>query len=583
MSTIRPHAVRRPKFIAVLALALVSAFACLGTTPAVAELPLDAMLEVTEIMFNPRSSEPRWEWFEVRNTGATAVDFDGTWIDDVGGNARPDDAVPNVLSTFGAGQNTVVPAGSLAVFYNGFSHSFDDTLFRQAWPSVPAGVPLIGVDFMPSLSNSPSAPGREFGFWRNTTQYRADTTNEGTVEEPDFEVTSLSNATFSFIYDDASPWPSEDGMSSIEWNGNGTDKTNGANWTRSAAGQRGAINASQVLLGGAQFKNSDEDFANPGINHGGTAPAGLLITEVMYNPDSPEADWEWVEVLNNTGGTLDLAGKFFDDRDDSGLTTGNIASGTLAQGEIGILYNDAISLSDIQTAWGASLNYIAVSDFSGLNNAGDSFGIWDSLADYQADAALPMEDRTFENALVSLTYENNENGWPNVGVGAEVGDGASIFLTDLGAANGNNELVEGAIVPADGAAWQFSGVNAGFFDFLSDSATLVPEEGAQNDNNTDDVGSPGIFMDLAVVGLDGDYDNNGVVDAVDYAIWRENLGTMNVLPNDPTGGTIGTAQYTTWRSNFGASAPGLAQSTPEPSSLLLLALGLLLAPAARRR
>ena len=83
----------------------------------------------------------------------------------------------------------------------------------------------------------------------------------------------------------------------------------------------------------------------------------------------------------------------------------------------------------------------------------------------------------------------------------------------------------------------------------------------------------------------GDYDDNGVVDARDYAVWREALGTMTVLPNDPVGGTIGTDQYTNWRSNFGdsGSAGGSIQSTPEPSSLLLFALGLLAAPAMRRR
>ena len=35
--------------------------------------------------------------------------------------------------------------------------------------------------------------------------------------------------------------------------------------------------------------------------------------------------------------------------------------------------------------------------------------------------------------------------------------------------------------------------------------------------------------------LPGDYNHNGVVDAADYAVYRDNLGTDNVLPNDLVG------------------------------------------------
>ncbi len=34
-------------------------------------------------------------------------------------------------------------------------------------------------------------------------------------------------------------------------------------------------------------------------------------------------------------------------------------------------------------------------------------------------------------------------------------------------------------------------------------------------------------------------------------MWRDNVGTSNVLANDPTGGTIGQAQFDTWRAQFG--------------------------------
>ena len=62
---------------------------------------------------------------------------------------------------------------------------------------------------------------------------------------------------------------------------------------------------------------------------------------------------------------------------------------------------------------------------------------------------------------------------------------------------------------------------------------------------------------LAAPTLPGDYNGDHVVDAADYTVWRDNLGTMNVLPNDSIGGEIGSGQYDQWKTNFGTGRPGL--------------------------
>jgi hypothetical protein len=60
-------------------------------------------------------------------------------------------------------------------------------------------------------------------------------------------------------------------------------------------------------------------------------------------------------------------------------------------------------------------------------------------------------------------------------------------------------------------------------------------------------------------GLSGDYNLNGVVDAADYAVWRDTLGDANSLR--------------VWKANFGATAGAGANRSvvPEPSCLLLCA------------
>lgn len=88
------------------------------------------------------------------------------------------------------------------------------------------------------------------------------------------------------------------------------------------------------------------------------------------------------------------------------------------------------------------------------------------------------------------------------------------------------------------------------------------------------------------LGPPGDYNADGVVDAADYTVWRDNLGAAaGTLPNDVDGGEIGAAQYATWRDNYGAAAPLSealpAATTPEPGAALLLSLGCMAILSAR--
>ncbi|TWT31334.1 hypothetical protein KOR34_47140 [Posidoniimonas corsicana] len=82
--------------------------------------------------------------------------------------------------------------------------------------------------------------------------------------------------------------------------------------------------------------------------------------------------------------------------------------------------------------------------------------------------------------------------------------------------------------------------------------------------------------------LPGDYNDDGRVDAADYTVWRDNLGSGVSLTNDSTPG-VGPDDYLRWRNNFGrtddsfAGGPSLsAGAAPEPGCwpvlLALLAL-----------
>ena len=55
----------------------------------------------------------------------------------------------------------------------------------------------------------------------------------------------------------------------------------------------------------------------------------------------------------------------------------------------------------------------------------------------------------------------------------------------------------------------------------------------------------------------GDYNDNGVVDAADYAVWRDNLGASITLPNEAvTPGVVNQADYDEWKARFGDAIGG---------------------------
>jgi hypothetical protein len=80
--------------------------------------------------------------------------------------------------------------------------------------------------------------------------------------------------------------------------------------------------------------------------------------------------------------------------------------------------------------------------------------------------------------------------------------------------------------------------------------------------------------------IPGDFNLNGTVDAADYTVWRNYLGTSFADADANFDGQVTAADFGIWKSNFGISlvSGGFAaiaiESVPEPTTATLLSLGL---------
>jgi hypothetical protein len=85
--------------------------------------------------------------------------------------------------------------------------------------------------------------------------------------------------------------------------------------------------------------------------------------------------------------------------------------------------------------------------------------------------------------------------------------------------------------------------------------------------------------------LQGDYDANGIVDAADFGVWRQNYGTTNAAADGNGNGVVDAADYVLWRkkttSTPASGAFADAASVPEPPATMLLIAAALVVPLAR--
>lgn len=176
-------------------------------------------------------------------------------------------------------------------------------------------------------------------------------------------------------------------------------------------------------------------------------------------------------------------------------------------------------------------------------------------------------DLTFASGSLEVELDGESADLLSVLGDLNLGGGASLDVVALGGSSADPLLIA-----------EYTGALSGAFAAVTDGYLVS-------------YATPGQILLLVGDGpaLPGDFNGDGLVDAADYTLWRDNLGgAFDLAGNgDESGasqGLVDQQDYLLWRANFGASsaAPGAAPA-PEPAAMVLLLAASGLLGAGRRR
>jgi hypothetical protein len=327
------------------------------------------------------------------------------------------------------------------------------------------------------------------------------------------------------------------------WNASGTTAPNAANASWAQGG---------LLYAGAAA-GTDKTATAPGLTSSATGYLAASGNKLTLDAATPNATQNMGRILG--GQTIDTGTTYF-----SYLTSKN---------------NDTIRTINLAFFNGTSERFAVGQIATGTGNTAGNIGL---LMNNQNPAGLvqaptPIAYDVGLTHLIAGRIDWNAAGFETVtlwvdpaNVTSEAAAGAAYVSTsafELIALTGIRPFVGNTTAGFNGVSANFDEIRIGG-TWESVTSAAVPAPAA------------------------GDYNGNGVVDAADYVVWRDNEGTTNPLPNDPIGGTIGSEQYIQWRSHFGQSASSgaalpsagsLSVAVPEPAtfvSLILAATGALI-------
>jgi hypothetical protein len=270
---------------------------------------------------------------------------------------------------------------------------------------------------------------------------------------------------------------------------------------------------------------------------------GIMLATSPVAPDP--GYWWYLDTVN----TVTSQGSAF------APSATNTPGGTFANGQMTFIGN----LVCAKDATGKNTQFVlSVTGTTGLVGSG--------YTRFATSSVLPGAGGGIANSITSADTASTHNALDEADLVVNITTGLSPSVhsvTDLGTAKDPfaGQILD--VIHSDGS--DLSTSSFAHIKLVGGSATvsIVP-----NGSGGSDVELSNIFSNPT---LAGDINNDGLVDVADYNIWAANVGKTGAtwLQGDLNGdGLVDVADYNIWAANVGKTA-----ATPEPISMIILAIG----------
>jgi hypothetical protein len=255
--------------------------------------------------------------------------------------------------------------------------------------------------------------------------------------------------------------------------------------------------------------------------------------------------------------------------------------------------------ADIDTIWaqaGIDINFLPTiahynNTFACQGTAGSGTRSQNDLSTILANARTQSGILNPSSTVIDMFFVNVTPGFPPLSENSAAGlaniarNGIAVFIGDSLLSFQNGRDVAAAVVAHE------IGHNLGLNHSADGSANLMAGSNGTSQQLTADqiatVLSSTSFPQPISTQLTGDYNHNGLVDASDYTVWLDTLGSTTKLAADGNdSGAIDAGDYTVWKTNFGrtaSSGAGSATAVPEPATWIHCVMLAAAFAACRRR
>lgn len=276
------------------------------------------------------------------------------------------------------------------------------------------------------------------------------------------------------------------------------------------------------------------------------------------------------------------------------LTGSNTGNNTLAPliGDAPAADLDAAATSPEVAAAEAAAGYGTV----GINKTG--VGTWVLTGNNTYSGATNVEQGTLlingtqtGNSLTTVSSGAKFGGTGQIGGSLVMSAGSIFTATAVGGTLDSLSVLGNVDLSALANTLDVTGIASGTHTLLTYAGTLTGTFESMVGFTVDYGTGTNSLITITKVGssLIGDYNTDGKVDAADYTVWRDHLGsagsTLGVNRDPANTGVVSQADYNSWKSHFGQMAGSGALATapvPEPASAITICW-ILLAVSLRRR